>query len=137
MRAGYMAGRKRGCIFFLRSNFVFSSGWHKKLLSSWTMDGTAGSFPSLRPMCLRGQRLDQCFRKEPSCRLRLFKVWEAWDQLTNPAAQCELDTMSGRQPSMGHLSGFKVSSGLGHSKSSNGNSGGLTHEHDGTCGLSL
>ncbi|CAL1164558.1 unnamed protein product [Cladocopium goreaui] len=73
----------------------------------------------------------------PSCRLRLFKVWEAWDQLTNPAAQCELDTMSGRQPSMGHLSGFKVSSGLGHSKSSNGNSGGLTHEHDGTCGLSL
>ena len=48
--------------FFQRSLEAFSScgptlfspsGWHKKLLSSWTMDGTAGSFPSLRPMCLR------------------------------------------------------------------------------------
>ena len=93
MRAGYMAGRKRGCflaadlfvcavfvgefslkassaknwtvkqfllvpalawgIFFLRSNFVSSSGWHKKLLSSWTMDGTARRFHSLRHTCLR------------------------------------------------------------------------------------
>ena len=66
-------------IFLPWSNFGFSSISHKNLLQSWITKGTAGSFHSLRPTCLR---------QTPSFRDFLFQrvlnldVWRAFSKNT-------------------------------------------------------